>query len=59
MNCVFRNEDDVREGIKLSGLKREDVFIVTKIMQHGRDETIKSVNESLKRYTLSIFSGIL
>ena len=47
----FRNEEDVGNAIRRSGVKREDVFIVTKVndVNHGFEETIASVKISLER----------
>ncbi|KAG8927183.1 hypothetical protein FRC03_003548 [Tulasnella sp. 419] len=56
----YRNEKEVgeavREAVAESGgnLKREDLFITSKIMSqnHGYDNTIKTVQQSLKRFKL-------
>ena len=50
LNCG-RNEADVGQGIKDSGVKREDVFVVTKLLNdgHGYDECLKAFNTSLKK----------
>ena len=50
---IFRNEKEVGEGLKKSGIKREDVFIVTKVFpdadHHGYNEAIQGVKDSLER----------
>ena len=47
----FRNEADVGRGIKKSGVKREEIFVVTKVFNqaHGYELTTKTVHESLEK----------
>jgi len=47
-----RNEADVGRGIKKSGLRREDVFVVSKVFNnnHGYELTTKTVHESLAKW---------
>lgn len=49
--AFYGNEEGVGEGIKSSGVKREDIFLVTKLWNdsHGYDKTIEAFNESLKK----------
>jgi len=58
MNTVFflvlkchRNEAEVGQAIKDSGVKREDIFVVTKLWDdgHGYDECLQAFNASLKK----------
>lgn len=51
---IYGNEESVGEGIRLSGVKREDLFITTKlwIADHGYEKTISACEESLKRLGL-------
>lgn len=46
----YGNEVGVGKGIKESGVKREDIFLVTKLWNddHGYENTIKAFNKSLK-----------
>ncbi|KAG6116821.1 hypothetical protein E4U14_008362 [Claviceps sp. LM454 group G7] len=46
---IYRNESDVGAALKQSGLKREDVFLTTKISQSAGsfDKTYKSAVESI------------
>ncbi|MDD6796249.1 MAG: aldo/keto reductase [Clostridiaceae bacterium] len=46
----YGNEVGVGKGIKESGVKREDIFLVTKLWNddHGYENTIKAFNRSLK-----------
>jgi diketogulonate reductase-like aldo/keto reductase len=46
-----RNEADVGRGIEKSGIKREEVFIVTKVFNdcHGYELTTKTVMDSLSK----------
>ena len=49
--ALYRNEEAVGKAIKASGIKREDVFITTKVWinQLGYDETKKAFETSLKK----------
>jgi len=48
---IYGNEKDVGEGIKESGIPRQEVFITTKVWNddQGYDSTLKACEESLKR----------
>lgn len=48
---IYNNEIGVGEGIRLSGLPREEIFLTTKLWNEdqGYDTTIKAFDESLKR----------
>ena len=47
---AYGNEPSVGEGIRLSGVKREDIFVTTKhwVTERGYEKTIKAVEASLK-----------
>ena len=47
----YGNEVGIGNGIKESGIKREDLFLVTKLWNddHGYDKTIEAFNKSLER----------
>ena len=47
----YGNEVGVGKGIKDSGIKREEIFLVTKLWNddHGYEKTIKAFNKSLER----------
>ena len=47
----YGNEVGVGKGIKDSGIKREEIFLVTKLWNddHGYENTIKAFNKSLER----------
>jgi 2,5-diketo-D-gluconate reductase A len=47
--AAYRTEVGVREALARSGLRREDVFITTKLANHGRDQALRSFERSLKR----------
>lgn len=51
---IYGNEESVGDGIRLSGVKREELFITTKlwIADHGYEKTISACEESLKRLGL-------
>ncbi len=48
---AYANEEGVGAAVKKSGIKREDVFLVTKvwISNSGEDKATKSIDESLKK----------
>lgn len=52
--AAYRNEKGVGEGIKASGLNREDVFVTTKLWNdnQGHDETLVAAEKSLGRLGL-------
>ncbi|WP_010630793.1 aldo/keto reductase [Sporolactobacillus vineae] len=49
--ALYHNEALVADAIKKSGLKREDVFITTKLWNsdHGREKTLAAFQKSLER----------
>lgn len=49
--ALYHNEQMVADAIKQSGLKREDVFITTKLWNsdHGREKTLAAFEKSLAR----------
>jgi diketogulonate reductase-like aldo/keto reductase len=51
---VYRNEHDVGEGIRASGVPRDQVFVTTKLWNddHGRDNTLRAFDQSLERLGL-------
>lgn len=52
--AAYRNEKGVGEGIKASGLSREDVFVTTKLWNdnQGHEETLIAAEKSLGRLGL-------
>lgn len=52
--AAYRNEKGVGEGIKSSGLSREDLFVTTKLWNdnQGHDETLVAAEKSLGRLGL-------
>lgn len=52
--AVYRNEAGVGEGIRRSGLDRDEVFVTTKVWndQQGHDETLRAAAASLERLGL-------
>ena len=48
---LYENEEGVGEGLRSSGVPREDVFLTTKVWNddQGYDSTLRSLDESLKR----------
>jgi diketogulonate reductase-like aldo/keto reductase len=51
---IYQNEADVGEALRRSGVRREDVFITTKLWNsdHGYDAARRACDESLKRLGL-------
>ncbi len=51
---IYANEEGVGEGIKQSGVKREDIFAVSKVWNadQGYKSTLRAFNDSLKRLDL-------
>lgn len=51
----YGNEVGVGEGIKESGIKREEIFLVTKLWNddHGYENTIEAFNKSLDKLQVS------
>jgi len=49
---LYGNEAQVGEAVRQSGLKREEVFITSKVFprEHGYEKTKKAVAESLERF---------
>lgn len=47
----YNNEEGVGKGLKESGIKREDIFLATKLWNddHGYEKTIEAFNVSLKK----------
>jgi len=51
---IYNNESDVGTALRKSGIKREDVFITTKLWNsdHGYETALKACDDSLKRLGL-------
>jgi methylglyoxal/glyoxal reductase len=51
---IYNNESDVGAALRRSGIKREDVFITTKLWNsdHGYETALKACDDSLKRLGL-------
>lgn len=47
----YKNEEGVGEGVKTCGMKREDLYITSKLWNafHGYEETLNAFDDSLKR----------
>ncbi len=58
---AYGNEDEVGQGMKESGLKREEVFVTTKIWlsNFGEQKTYDSFMESLKKLDMAYVDLIL
>ncbi len=51
---IYNNESDVGTALRKSGIKREDVFITTKLWNsdHGYESALRACDQSLKRLGL-------
>src|ERR1700745_1868948 len=51
---IYNNESDVGIALRKSGIRREDVFIATKLWNsdHGYDSALRACDSSLKRLGL-------
>jgi diketogulonate reductase-like aldo/keto reductase len=57
----YDNEADVGEGVRSSGIPRDQVFITSKVQNagYGYEETLKSVEESVKKLGFSYYDLFL
>jgi diketogulonate reductase-like aldo/keto reductase len=57
----YDNEADVGEGVRNSGIPRDQVFITSKVQNagYGYEETLKSVEESVKKLGFSYYDLFL
>ena len=49
---AYANEREVGEGIKNSGVAREEIFLTTKLPNHHHDRVAESLQESLDKLGL-------
>ena len=56
---MYGNEKEVGEGIRLSGVPREQIFVTTKVCTSGYYETKQSIIDSLQRFGFPYFDLIL
>ena len=58
---AYENEEGVGKGIKESGIKREDIFVTTKVAAEIKDYKLakKSIDESLKKLGLDYVDLLL
>lgn len=59
--ALYGNEAEVGQGIRESGIAREDVFVTTKIWndRQGYDESLRAIDESLSRLDLGYVDMLL
>jgi len=52
--AAYENEAGVGEGVRASGVAREDLFVTTKLRtrDHGYDEALKAFDKSLRRLSM-------
>lgn len=53
--AIYRNENDVRQGIEASNVDRKDIFLTTKVWNsdHGYDKTFKAFERSLENLQMN------
>lgn len=58
---AYRNEEAVGRAVKKSDVKREDIFITTKIdnLNHGYDNTVRSLHKSLELLDTDVIDLVL
>lgn len=58
--AVYKNEKSVGEGIKESGIKRENLFVTSKVWntERGYDKTLKAFDKTLSDLGLIISTSI-
>lgn len=59
--ALYGNEQEVGQGIRESGIAREEVFVTTKIWndRQGYNESLKAIDESLQRLDLGYVDMLL
>ena len=59
--ALYANEAEVGQGIRESGIEREEIFVTTKIWndRQGYKETLKAIDESLSRLDLGYVDMLL
>ena len=59
--ALYGNEAEVGQGIRESGIAREDIFVTTKIWndRQGYNESLKAIDESLSRLDLGYIDMLL
>ena len=55
----YSNEAEVGEGIRLSGIPREQIFVTTKVMTSGYIATKEGIQQSLQKFKYPYFDLIL
>ena len=56
---MYFNEKEVGDGIRLSGIPRNQIFVTTKTSTNGYSSTKSGIEESLKRFGYPYFDLIL
>ena len=56
---MYFNEKEVGDGIRLSGIPRNQIFVTTKTSTNGYYATKSGIDESLKRFGFPYFDLIL
>lgn len=56
---IYGNEDKVGEGIKKSGIPREEIFVITKLYPNQFNDAEKSINEALEKLDIDYIDLML
>jgi 2,5-diketo-D-gluconate reductase A len=59
--ALYNNEAEVGEGIRQSGIARDEIYVTTKIWhdRHGYEESLVAVDESLDRLNIEYVDMLL
>jgi 2,5-diketo-D-gluconate reductase A len=59
--ALYNNEAEVGEGIRNSGVAREEIYVTTKIWhdRHGFEESLEAIDESLERLNIEYVDMLL
>ena len=59
--ALYNNEAEVGEGIRQSGVARDEIYVTTKIWhdRHGYDESLVAIDESLDRLNIEYVDMLL
>ena len=59
--ALYLNEEEVGEGVRRSGISRDEIYVTTKIWHdhHGYDEALKAIDESLSRLEIEYVDMVL
>ena len=56
---MYGNEKEVGDGIRLSGVPRNQIFVTTKVCTSGYQATKEGIDQSLQRFGFNYFDLII